>query len=63
MKKVNILNLIRYHIEKNDISFIKEALIIANNFTINGDIQLAEYIIELISPISDQYNVIKRWIF
>ncbi|QIN43650.1 hypothetical protein FOY64_01495 [Mycoplasma capricolum subsp. capripneumoniae] len=63
MKKVNILNLIRYHIEKNDISFIKEALIIANNFTINGDIQLAEYIIELISSISDQYNVIKRWIF
>ncbi|QIN50525.1 hypothetical protein FOY76_01490 [Mycoplasma capricolum subsp. capripneumoniae] len=63
MKKVNILNLIRYHIEKNDISFIKEVLIIANNFTINGDIQLAEYIIELISPISDQYNMIKRWIF
>ncbi|WP_434324672.1 hypothetical protein [Mycoplasma capricolum] len=59
MKKANILNLIRYHIEKNDISFIKEALIIADNFTINGDIQLAEYIIELISPISDQYMWLK----
>ncbi|QVJ96029.1 hypothetical protein [Mycoplasma mycoides] len=63
MKKANILNLIRYHIENNDIGFIKEALMIADDFTINGDIELAEYIVQLIKPISDEYMWLKDEFF
>nr|WP_318031185.1 hypothetical protein [Mycoplasmopsis bovis] len=32
MKKANILNLIQYHIEENDIAFRKEAHLIAEEF-------------------------------
>jgi hypothetical protein len=49
MKKKNILNLIKYHVENNEISFKKEAYAIAKDFDETGDYQLAEYIMALLS--------------
>ncbi|UVJ00258.1 ATP-binding protein [Staphylococcus aureus] len=49
MKKKQIINLIRYHSENNEIGFKKEAFDIANSFERNGDAQLAEYIMSLLS--------------
>ena len=49
MKKKNILNLIRYHAEKNDTAFRDEACEIANYFNATGDVELAEYILALLS--------------
>ena len=49
MKKKNILNLIRYHAEKNDSGFREEAFEIARDFDSNGDSELAEYITALMS--------------
>ncbi|ADE19491.1 ATP-binding protein [Mycoplasma crocodyli] len=45
----NILNLIRYHQDKNDISFANEALEIARKFNQKGDRDIYEYIIFLLS--------------
>ncbi|WP_434341889.1 hypothetical protein V2P24_00985 [Mycoplasma putrefaciens] len=58
MKKSNILSLIQYHIEKNDIAFIKEALLIAEDFAINDDLELSNYIIDLLKPITNEYMYI-----
>ncbi len=49
MKKQNILNLIKYHVEKNESSFRNEAINIARYFDSIGDDQLAEYIMGLIA--------------
>ncbi len=49
MKKQNILNLIKYHVERNENAFRNEAVIIAKYFDANGDYQLAEYIMGLIA--------------
>jgi SpoVK/Ycf46/Vps4 family AAA+-type ATPase len=49
MKKKNIINLIRYHSEENDIGFRSEAYEIARDFDASGDCQLAEYIMALMS--------------
>lgn len=49
MKKKNILNLIKYHSEKNDLQFRNEAIEIARYFDQIGDYQLSEYIMSLIS--------------
>ncbi|MBQ8135514.1 MAG: AAA family ATPase [Clostridia bacterium] len=49
MKKQNILNLIQYHIEKNETAFRNEAVNIARYFDSIGDDQLAEYIMSLIA--------------
>lgn len=49
MKKKNIINLIKYYIENNDASFRNEAYEIAKDFDLNGDYQVAEYIIALLS--------------
>lgn len=49
MKKQNILNLIKYHVERNENSFRNEAITIARYFDSIGDDQLAEYIMGLIS--------------
>lgn len=51
MKKLNVLNLIKYHIEKNDKSFKNESMIIAEYFDKNGDRELADYIYALLSEI------------
>lgn len=52
MKKKNVLNLIKYYTEKNDESFRNEAYEIAKDFDQNGDYQLAEYIMALLSDIN-----------
>ena len=49
MKKQNILNLIKYHFERNETSFRNETINIARYFDSIGDYQLSEYIMGLIS--------------
>lgn len=49
MKKENVLNLIRYHVEKKETAFKAEALLIAKYFDKLGDYQLSEYIMSLIA--------------
>lgn len=49
MKKQNVLNLIKYHVEKNENAFRNEAVNIARAFDSIGDYQLAEYVMSLIS--------------
>lgn len=49
MKKKNIVNLIRYHEENNEAAFRAEALIIAKDFYDDGDNQLGDYIMTLLS--------------
>ncbi len=49
MKKKNVLNLIKYHAEKNDSAFRNEAYEIAKNFDKSDDYQLSEYIMALLS--------------
>lgn len=49
MRKKNILNLIKYHAEKNDAGFKKEAYDIARYFDSIGDSELAQYIMAMLS--------------
>ena len=49
MKKKNIINLIKYHSEENEVGFRAEAYEIAKAFDASGDYQLAEYIVALMS--------------
>jgi len=49
MKKQNIINLVRYHMERNDSAFISEAAEIARDFDQHGDHQIAQYMMDLIS--------------
>ena len=49
MKKQNVLNLIKYHVEKNENGFRNEAINVARYFDSIGDAQLAEYIMGLIA--------------
>ena len=49
MKKQNILNLIKYHVERNENSFRNESINIARYFDSIGDYQLAEYIMSLMA--------------
>ena len=49
MKKKDVLNLIRYHAEHNDAAFRNIAYDIAKDFDRSGDVQLAAYIIALLS--------------
>lgn len=49
MKKQNILNLVRYYSEKNDSAFRSEVAEIARDFEKNGDVDLGEYLMDLIS--------------
>lgn len=51
MKKRNILNLIKYHVEKNDTAFRNESISIARYFDSIGDQDLAEYILGLLSEL------------
>ena len=44
MKKQNIINLIKYHVEKNEVAFRNEAIGIARYFDSHNDEQLAEYV-------------------
>lgn len=49
MKKKSIINLIKYHVENNDIQFRNEAVEVARSFNDEGDYQLSEYIVNLLS--------------
>ncbi len=49
MKKKNVINLIKYYSDKNDNAFRNEAYEIAKDFDKDGDYQLAEYIMALLS--------------
>ncbi len=49
MKKKNILNLIKYYTENNDVAFREEAHFIAKHFDKIGDEELAQYIMGLLS--------------
>ena len=55
MKKQNVLNLIKYHVERNENAFRNEAISIARYFDSIGDYQLAEYIMGLIAE-SNSYT-------
>lgn len=52
MKKKSILNLIKYYSEKNDAGFRSEAYQIAKDFDDEGDYQLSEYIMALMSNVN-----------
>ncbi len=62
MKKKNVLNLIKYYSEKNDLQFKNEAVEIARYFDKVGDHQLSEYVMSLITntntfiPQNDSYD-------
>lgn len=49
IRKKNILNLIKYHAERNESGFKTEAYDIARSFDANGDSELAQYIMALLS--------------
>jgi SpoVK/Ycf46/Vps4 family AAA+-type ATPase len=61
MKKKNVINLIKYHTDKNEKEFISEAIEIARIFDAQGDLEIAEYIMSLLSDISafvpQEYNI------
>ena len=49
MKKQNVLNLIKYHVEKNENAFRNEAINIARYFDSIGDEQLSEYVMGMVA--------------
>lgn len=62
MKKRNILNLIKYFVDKNEVNFRLEAMEVAKSFDEMGDYELSEYIRALLSntnvfiPQVDEYS-------
>ena len=63
IRKKNILNLIKYHADKNENGFKNEAYDIARYFDSIGDSELAQYIMALLSgtntfvPQDNEYNL------
>ena len=49
MKKQDIVNLIKYHINNNEDAFVSESADIARDFYNNGDEDIGQYIMDLIS--------------
>jgi len=49
MKKQDVVNLIKYHVDGNEDAFASEAADIAREFDTSGDGEIARYIMELIS--------------
>ena len=49
MKKQSIMNLVRYHVEKNEDAFVSEVAEIARELDQNGDSAMASYLMELVS--------------
>ena len=49
MKKQNIINLVKYHAEQNNAAFVSEVSEIAREFDANGDYEVAQYLMDLIS--------------
>lgn len=49
MKKQNIINLVKYYVEKNDTAFRSEVCEIARDFEKNGENDISEYIMNLLA--------------
>ncbi len=49
MKKQSIINLVRYHVEKNEEAFVSEVSEIAREFDRSGDSVMGNYLMELVS--------------
>lgn len=49
MKKQSIMNLVRYHVEKNEEAFISEVAEISKEFDQSGDSAMANYLMELVA--------------
>ncbi|MCI8551300.1 MAG: AAA family ATPase [Lachnospiraceae bacterium] len=49
MKKQNLINLVKYHVEKKEDAFVSEVATIARAFEARGDETVARYLMELIS--------------
>lgn len=49
MKKIDVVNLIKYHADKNELAFRQASIEIANYFNDNGDEQLAQYIMAILT--------------
>lgn len=49
MKKQDVVNLVKYFVEKNDSGFRNQVAEIANDFEMNGDVELGSYLMDLIS--------------
>lgn len=49
MKKQNIINLVKYHTEQNHAAFVSEVSEIAREFDTNGDYEVAQYLMDLVS--------------
>lgn len=49
MKKQNLINLVKYHVEKKEDAFMSEVAAIARAFDAKGDETVAQYLMELIS--------------
>ena len=68
MKQQNIINLIKYHVEKNDEAFTSEVVEIAKDFDKKGITSVAQYLMELISNVNiyipqnylENYRYLKR---
>lgn len=52
MKKQSLVNLVKYHVEKNDEAFAIEVAEIAKEFDAAGDSTVAQYLMELVSNAS-----------
>ena len=67
MKKQDIVNLIKYHTDKDEVSFVNTASNVARAFLEEGDEQIAKYIVGLLSgpiayspqDLSDNYGFFK----
>ncbi len=49
MKKQNLINLVKYHVDGNNDAFASEVAEIAREFDNSGDFEVAEYLMDLIS--------------
>ena len=49
MKKQNLVNLVKYHVEKNDEAFASEVAEIARELDATGDASVAQYLMELVA--------------
>ena len=49
MKKSDVVDLIKYHVDKNDVAFKQKALEIADEFKAMGDIDIGSYINSLLA--------------
>lgn len=55
MRKQNIINLVKYYVERNDPAFRNEVMEIANDFEKNREDEISEYLMDLISTTNYYY--------